>query len=68
MKLAKKFLFILFFENVFQISLPLPKPKGVNVGKNIGGYLNLRLGKEGAPIYMDQSPSYIYKDPPSERN
>lgn len=35
------------------MGLPGPKPKGATVGKNIGGYLNVRLGKEGAPIYMD---------------
>lgn len=41
---------------------------GFAIEKEKGGYLNLQLGKEGAPIYIDQSPSYIYKDPPTEYN
>lgn len=30
--------------------------------------MNVRLSSEGAPVYMDQSPSYIYKNPPIEYN
>lgn len=33
-----------------------------------GGLLNVVLGKEGAPVYIDQSPSYLYHDPKSEFN
>lgn len=30
--------------------------------------MNVRLGSEGAPVYVDQSPSYIYKNPPMQYN
>lgn len=33
-----------------------------------GGILNVELGKEGAPVYIDQSPSYLYRDPKSPFN
>ena len=30
--------------------------------------MNVKLSSEGAPEYVDQSPSYIYKNPPMEYN
>ena len=35
----------------------------VKADKMLGGMLNIQMPKEGAPIYIDQSPSYIYHDP-----
>ena len=29
-----------------------------------GGIMNVKLSSEGAPVYLDQSPSYLYKNPP----
>ncbi len=43
-------------------------PKGSKISNLMGGNLNVQLGKEGSPIYIDQSPSYIYHNPKSEYN
>ena len=38
-------------------------PDEVKADKLLGGMMNVQMPKEGAPIYIDQSPSYIYHDP-----
>jgi hypothetical protein len=43
-------------------------PSGNRIETMMGGMMNLVLGNEGAPIYIDQSPSYLYKDPKTEFN
>lgn len=43
-------------------------PKGNRIEDMKGGLLNVELGTEGAPVYIDQSPSYLYKDPKTPFN
>ena len=43
-------------------------PKEIKANSLYGGYMNVKLPKEGAPIYIDQNPSYIYKDPKTPYN
>jgi len=43
-------------------------PKGNKISDMFGGKINVQLGKQGAPIYIDQSPSYIFHDPKTEYN
>ena len=51
-------------EKMEQTKYLLGKPNKGNRAKTMkGGLLNVELGNEGAPIYIDQSPSYIYRDP-----
>ena len=42
--------------------------KGNKIAEMKGGLLNVILGNEGAPIYIDQSPSYLYKNPKTRFN
>ena len=72
MKIYSKYLIMIFFFKSSLTQFDIPglggNENGFAIKKEKGGYLNLKLGKEGAPIYIDQSPSYIYKDPPTEYN
>lgn len=43
-------------------------PKGNKISDMFGGKINVQMGKQGAPIYIDQSPSYIYHNPKTEYN
>mgnify|MGYP003612859123 FL=1 len=61
-------LFILALAIAAITSPPSLLPPGNQIGNAYGGLLNVLLSKEGAPIYVDQSPSFIYSNPRTETN